>query len=88
MKTKKQVYDLAAKLNITIDNNSDSFAWSVTLWMPKGFVSCVNGSHCVLVTWAIGNGDKPNFWRHVYDDLSCGIDKCEEFECEFCKQKG
>lgn len=88
MKTKKQVYDLAEKLNISIDDNSDEFSWSITLWMPKGFVSGVNGSHCVVVMWFVGKGDKPNFWQHVFDDLSCGIDECEDLECEFCKQKG
>ena len=74
MKTRKQVYDLANKLNVEVDHDDAGFCYHVSLWSPKGFVFGSSGCEVACVNHNKGFG-KGDFWQDVYEELGSGLIK-------------
>ena len=87
--TKKKVYDLAEKLGVTVTNKRyGSYGWDITADAPRGFVF----SGCDLHT-LVANSDnetipKADLWADIYSRMECGVEKCEEIDCDICDGQG
>ena len=83
MKTKKQVYDLARKLNVEVDHDDGGFSYHVSLYSPKGFIFSATTGHVACTNHNKGF-NKGDFWQDVYNDLSSGLQECTDSQCEHC----
>ena len=83
MKTKKQVYDLAIKMNVDVEHEDSGNSYTVGLWSGSGFVLSATGSH-VATTFQHKGFNKGDFWQDVYNDLSSGLQECTDSQCEHC----
>jgi hypothetical protein len=92
--TKAQAERAAKKVGATLDDNSGPDHIDICVQTPKGVRLKATGCHSA-VTWfpraRPGDGDpysgsKANGWAGVINDLSYGVEPCDEPNCGFCER--
>lgn len=87
MTTRKQVLVQIEKMGCTLDElGSDSE--HLVIDAPKGKIfACNAGTHC-LVEWLVDefnpNLTRSDAYREIMNDLSYGLEPCEDPECDIC----
>lgn len=89
--TARQVRKRAAELGVTIEDNCDHMStnWmqDVTIDAPRGFVFGTTGTHhCVATKGCGGVIPKGEVWGYVLDDMSMGLQPCDEKDCDICNE--
>lgn len=82
MKTKKEVFTLAASLNCTVEVNDDGRGLSVDIDAPTGRVFRADGCH--MLCGFIYRGWYAVLWDEMYGRLAEGLEDCTDPACEMC----
>ena len=80
MATKKQVLDLAAKLNVEIELTIDH-DYDADMWAPPGMRMSSSDAHCAVVHWPGANGPLKEFYDDVMRELREGVEPCDMPDC-------
>ncbi len=84
MKTRKQVFDLAKKLNIDILHTAQGISWDTDMWSPKGFIFASTGCHSAVTNEFVTGQNKREHWQAVWEDIKDGLEPCDIKDCDTC----
>jgi hypothetical protein len=86
MSTKARVEAFCAKHNIELDDSSTRYDIDISVYTPKGIRFKATNCHSAVTAFSYLEGNKEDGWRHVWDDLSFGLEECDEPNCGFCER--
>ena len=80
--TKQQILTIAKKYNIEVDDDG------LIVWVdaPRGYVFEGTDLHWIHVPYYDNRYTKSEVWEMVYLDICRGIEKCEDLECDLCRE--
>lgn len=83
MASKKQIMELAKKLNATLVVNKDG----ITCEAPAGYLWNCADIHELVLDYEMlceEGGQQSDAVEMVYKDMTCGLRKCDIENCEWC----
>lgn len=85
MATRKQCLDAIKKLGCTVDE-MECDPDMLTIDAPNGKRFACTGSHCLCEPLVDHFNPKPRSEAYdaILSDLSCGLEDCEDPECDVC----
>lgn len=88
MTNQQKIKKLAKELGATIEDASGGTTYTYNIDAPHGYTWAADGGlHCI-VAWCY-RGDKSwcdEMWADALERMQCGIEKCDEIDCEMCDE--
>jgi hypothetical protein len=72
--------------NIELDDSCDRDNIDISVYTPKGIRFKATDCHTAVTAFSRFEGTKADGWRHVWEDLSFGIEECDEPNCGYCER--
>lgn len=82
MSPRQRVMAFAKDNNCDVFNSSGGKALDVTLWAPVGLAFVASGCHALVISYFT---DAPAGWRALWEDVSKGLEPCDQSDCETCE---
>lgn len=87
LNTKTQVEKYAKELGVTVDDLSvPGDYYDICLMSPKGIRLKSTGHHSAVTHFSVFEGTKADAWKDVGEDLSYGVEECDEPNCGYCER--
>jgi hypothetical protein len=95
MSTKARVEAYCKKHNIELDDSTSRDNIDISVYTPKGIRFKSTGYHSAVTAYPRAQrgeesnewvGTKADGWRHVWEDLSYGLEECDEPNCGYCER--
>lgn len=73
--------------NISIDDQTKSDRYDIGIWTPKGIRLKGLGQHSAVSYFFKTPGlTKEDAWSDLWEDLSYGLEECDDPNCETCER--
>jgi hypothetical protein len=85
MTTRKQFVEKVKELGCTFEEDEMGDSRCITVDAPKGYVFTIRGCHCLVEPFThISYSFKSKCYDNLMEDLSYGVELCEDPECDIC----
>lgn len=83
---KQRAEAFCAKHNIELDDSSSRYEIDISMYTPKGIRFRATDCHTSVTAFSYLEGSKADGWKHVWEDLSFGVEECDTPDCGYCER--